>query len=86
MKKNRWMFLSIAVIIVVCAVKVYAGSLSMTTYYPAPSGYYDTLKVGKFLIIPCYDTTASHQMPASIPVNSLYFDHRNLATYPTGCS
>lgn len=54
MRMNRWILLSIAAVIIICTVKVYAGSLSMTTYYPAPTGYYDNVKVNKGLTIPCY--------------------------------
>ena len=54
MKPNQWIFLAVAVVVVIYAVKVYAGSVQMTTYYPAPTGYYDNMKVNKSLAIPCY--------------------------------
>ena len=56
MKINKGVFLSLIVVLIICAVKVYAGSVTMTTYYPAPTGYYDTVKVNKNFILPCYNT------------------------------
>ena len=59
MKPRQWILLSIAAAVIIFAVKVYAGSVSMTTYYPAPTGYYDQLKVKTKLIIPCYAPNAA---------------------------
>jgi hypothetical protein len=59
MKINRWMILSIAAVIIICTVKVYAGNLSMTTYYPAPTGYYDSMKINKTLVMPCYNPASA---------------------------
>jgi hypothetical protein len=59
MKLNKWMLLSIFAVTVICAVKVYAANLSMTTYYPAPTGYYDSIKVNKTLVLPCFNAAPS---------------------------
>jgi len=59
MRPSKWMLLSITVVVIICAVKVYAANLSMTTYYPAPTGYYDSIKANKGLIIPCYKTLSA---------------------------
>ena len=59
MKLNRWIFLAVAVVVVICAVKGYADSVSMTTYYPAPTGNYDSMKVKAQFILPCYYPNSS---------------------------
>lgn len=59
MKPNKWVFLSITAVVLACAVKVYAGNLAMTTYYPAPTGYYDVVKINQRLIVPCYRSSTS---------------------------
>ena len=54
MKSYRLIFLAIFLITAAWGVKVYAGQINMTTFYPAPNGYYDTLTVRTRLNIPCY--------------------------------
>ena len=63
MKPNRWIFVIIAVVVIIWAVKVYAGTLRMTTYYPAPTGYYDTLKVRTLFVYPCYTSPPIVPLP-----------------------
>jgi hypothetical protein len=66
MKPNKWMLLGILVVVVVVAVKVYAGSLTMTTYYPAPTGYYDAMRVNNTLVLPCYRTAPTSPVGGQI--------------------
>ena len=60
MKRNQWILLGVGAVVLVCAVKVYAGNTTMPTYYPVPTGYYDSLKVNKSLVQPCYNADSDH--------------------------
>ena len=66
MRPKGWMFLFVASSILICAVTVYAGNVQMTTYYPAPTGYYDNIKVNKGLVIPCYKEAPSSPAAGAI--------------------
>jgi hypothetical protein len=68
MKSNRWLLIIIAAVLIVWAVKSYAGTLQMTTYYPAPSGFYEEISVKKKLIIPCQNGSAG------MPNNALWIN------------
>jgi hypothetical protein len=63
MKSNRWILITIAAVVIVWAVKGYAGNMQMTTFYPAPTGFYDQLKVNSKFIIPCFSSLSATGMP-----------------------
>lgn len=68
MKSYRLLFFAVIAMAVVWVVKVNAGTLQMTTYYPAPTGYYNNLSVkGGFLQIPCYKSD-----PSAAPDNAIW--------------
>jgi hypothetical protein len=70
MKENVLIILIVGVFCSLCAWKVYAGSINMTTYYPAPAGYYNAVNVNSVLRIPCYND--ANQPPSSLPVYSIW--------------
>lgn len=74
MKPNKWILLSITAVVIACAVKVYAGNLAMTTYYPAPTGYYDAVKVNVSLIVPCYDSDKSPATARPTTVGAVWIE------------
>ncbi len=67
MKSNKLIVIAGAVILAAWAIKVYAGTINMTTYYPAPNGYYENLTVTNKLIYPCYKVA-----PVSPPANAMW--------------
>lgn len=51
MKSYRLILMGVAVGLVVWAIKVYAGQIQLTTYYPAPTGNYTNLTVTQKLTL-----------------------------------
>ena len=53
---NSYRIVLIVAILIFCVwgMKIYAGTLQMRTYYPAPSGYFQNLGVNIGLQIPYY--------------------------------
>jgi predicted TIM-barrel fold metal-dependent hydrolase len=57
MRSNHLIIIAAVIVLGAWGIKVYAGTLTMNTYYPSPNGYYDTLVVKNKILFPCYDTT-----------------------------
>lgn len=62
MKAKHLIVIAAVMIMVAGALKVYAGNLTMTTYYPAPTGFYDRLTANHIVVpqggtlqISCYN-------------------------------
>ena len=72
MKLNRWYLIVIVAVVMFWAVKGYAGRSSMTTYYPAATGYYDRMNVRSTLIVPCH--AAGSAAALSMPNNALWIE------------
>ncbi len=54
MKSNQLLFIASLIVIGAWAIKAYAGTIQMNTFYPAPNGYYDNLTVKTKFLAPCY--------------------------------
>lgn|GEM_PF-3063210 len=77
MKSYRKFLFIAAFVLIVCGVKVYANSLQLNTYYPAPSGYYDSVQVKNGLQLPCHKndiSTSYSQVPLS---GSIWYKDNN---------
>jgi hypothetical protein len=75
MKSNRWILIAIIAVVIIWAVKGYAGvsSTTMTTYYPSSTGFYDQLNVRSKLILPCYTSAAAAAaVPGGMPNNAVW--------------
>ena len=73
MNLARLTLFSLVLVLIIWAIKGYADSVQLTTYYPAPTGYYTSLQVQTTLRIPC--TTSGPQD------NKAYVDTSNNSLY-----
>ena len=78
MKSNQLLIIAVVIVLGAWGLKVYAGTLTMNTYYPSPNGYYDTLTVKSKFFYPCYTSRPAVFNPP--PANAPYLID---ATCPT---
>lgn len=69
MKSNHLLIIAAVIVLGAWGIKVYAGTLTMNTYYPSPNGYYDTLTIRTKFFYPHYCS----ENPATRPPNTIYY-------------